>query len=707
MTLISDPVVKRDHDDKVSGRAVYLCDYPPEGILTGKLLRSKYAKARILGVDVPELPEGYVYADARDIPGDNNVSMVCDDTPVFTRETAEYIGDVIGIIAGPDPEIAEKLVSQCQVHYEELEPVLDMEKSEDFFFDYSYGKGDVDKAFAEADHVFTETLRTGHTEQAYMETQSMMAQPEADGSMCIHGSLQCPFYVKNALKRVLGLPADKVHVFQDITGGAFGGKEGFPSILGAQAAVAANKAKAPVRCVFDRREDIEFTSKKHPSVSVYKAAVKDGKITAMDIDVKFNAGAYTTLTPVVLQRGIICASGVYNVENLRVRGRAVKTNSVPNGAYRGFGGPQTFFTVETFVSHIAKKLGVDVIEFKKANLCKQGDLTSTSGKYHFRVPLPEMIREVDEAVGYTQKRREYSQPQSGRYRKGIGMALCFHGAGFTGSAEKDIIKAVARLHKYSDGSVEILISNTDMGQGLHSTVPKIAAKELNLPYGKIKMKLPDTDRVPDSGPTAASRSMMVVGELVRRASIKLREKWIDGEEQVVEEQFKQPEFMIPFTLANFHGDAYPTYAWAVNAVEVELDTLTGLTKVTDACGSFEVGTPIDENIVVGQMEGGFLQSLGCACIEHIGYDSKGRIRNNSFSDFLIPTAKDVPHMKAMLHVVEYPNGPYGAKGAGELPAVCAPAAYINAVEQALGEITEISYAPISAENICEILAKEA
>ena len=524
--------------------------------------------------------------------------------------------------------------------------------------------------------------------------------------MFVHGSLQCAYYVHTALMQALGCGPDEVHVLQDVTGGGFGGKEDFPSILGCQAAVAARKAGAPVRCVFDRREDLEFTPKRHPSLCTYRAAVKDGRVTALDIEVLFNAGAYTTLSAVVLQRGVICASGVYNIPNLHVHGKAMKTNTVPSGAYRGFGAPQTFFAVEMLMDHIAKDLGEDSLDFKERHLVKQGDPTSTSGIYHFPVPLPAMIDEVDAACDFRRKHREYALPQSGRFRRGIGMSMYFHGAGFTGSGERDIIKAVCRLLKRADGTVEILAANGEIGQGLRTTFPKIVANELGLPLDKVFYEHPDTARVPDSGPTVASRSLMIVGELLRRCAVRLKEEWRDGEEQVVEEHFREPDFMIPFYLDKFQGDAYPTYAWGVNAIEVEVDTYTGLTRILGAYGSFDVGTPMDEGIVLGQMEGGFLQGIGYASMESMSYDSRGRIRSNSFSDYLIPTAADVPNLKCMLHVEKYPDGPYGAKGAGELPLVGAPGAYVEAMEQALGGRVRLHHAPFTPEDAMKVIAKE-
>lgn len=707
MEKISQPVVKKDHTPKMSGRSVYVGDYPGDGVLVGKLLRSKLAKAKLLGVELPPLPEGYFYVDKSDVPGDNNVNIVMDDTPVYARDTVEYIGEPIGMVVGPDEKIVDQILSHIKVEYQELEPTLDLRKADTVFFDYTYGKGDVEKAFAGADKVYQEEFTTGYQEQAYLEPQGMMAEPEENGHMFIHGSMQCIYYVHGAVMRALGCGPDEVHILQDVTGGGFGGKEAFPSILACQVAVAARKANAPVRCIFGRREDLEFTSKRHPSLCTYRAAVKDGHITAMDIDVKFNGGAYTTLSAVVLQRGIICANGVYNIENLRVRGRALKTNTTPSGAYRGFGAPQTFFAVEMLMDHIAQDLKLDSLEFKEVHLVKQGDATSTSGSYHFPVPLPAMIDEVDAACQFRKKHKEYAKPQTGRYRKGIGMSLFFHGAGFTGSGERDHIKAVCKLHKHPDGTVEILAANGEIGQGLRTTFPKIVAQELDLPLEKVYYNHPDTARAPDSGPTVASRSLMVVGELLRRAAVKLRTQWKNGEDQIVEERFKEPDFLIPFHLEQFQGDAYPTYAWAVHAIEVELDTYTGLSKILGAYGSFDVGTPADYNIVMGQMEGGFLQGIGYASIEQMDYDGAGRIRNRSFSDYLIPTAVDVPNLQCMLHVEPYPDGPYGAKGAGELPLVGAPGAYVEAVEQALGHGVKLHHAPFTAQDALTVIGKEA
>ncbi|HWQ42276.1 MAG TPA: xanthine dehydrogenase family protein molybdopterin-binding subunit [Desulfosporosinus sp.] len=699
METISKSVKKKDHESKVSGRALYVDDHIMDDMLYGRLLHSVKAKARLVNIILPELSEGYFIVDKNDVTGLNRVHIVLDDTPVYAEDTVEYIGEPILMVVGPNFKEVERILNEIVVVYEEQDPLLDMRKSDTAFFNYNYEKGDIEKALQEADRVFIETFQTGYQEQAYIETQGMIAYPH-DGRMTVRGSMQCPYYVLGAVSKALGYNDQDVQIIQDVTGGGFGGKEAFPSILACQIAVAAKKANKPVKVIFDRREDMEFTSKRHPSISTYKVAIKDNEITGMDIDVIFNSGAYTTLSSVVLQRGLICASGAYRIDNLRVAGRAVKTNTVPCGAYRGFGAPQTFFAVEMVMDHVAKEMGLDSLELKEKYMVKQGDATSTSGEYHFHVPLPEMIQQINELTDYRAKRKLYKN-QTGRYRKGIGMSMFFHGCGFTGSGERDHIKAVAKLRKNADDTVDILASNTDMGQGLKTTFCKIVADTLGILYDQVSYNNPDTDRVPDSGPTVASRSVMIVGELLKRAAERLKQEWKTGEEQVSEEHFVEPDFVIPFSIEEFKGDAYPTYSWSVNAIEVEVDTLTATTKILGAWGIFDVGVPIDTNIILGQMQGGFLQGIGYASMEQMDYNDQGRIRNNSLSDYSIPTAVDVPNLVTKIMNNPYTHGPYGAKGAGELPLVGAAPAYVEAMENALG--VNLTKAPFTTEDTMKAL----
>jgi CO/xanthine dehydrogenase Mo-binding subunit len=699
MEAIKRPARRRDHDDKVSGRTRYTDDIQSDDLLCGKLFRSGVARAKIRSVHIPELPDGYLIVDHRDVTGDNQVHIVLDDTPVFAAQTVEFVGDPILMVVGPDERVVDRILAEIQVDYEELPAELDPMTAKTAFFQYKVEKGDVDRAFSQADRVFDETFTTGHQEHVHLETNAMIAE-WSKGRVTVRGSLQCPFYVHRAVQKALGCADGDINVVQEATGGAFGGKEDYPSILGCQVAVAAAKAKASVKVVFSRQEDIAYTPKRHPSVCRYQVAVKDGRVTAMDISVVYDAGAYTTLSAVVLQRGSICANGVYNVPNLRVSSRAAKTNSVPNGAFRGFGGPQTFFAVEMMMAHVAAALGEEPLDFKLRHACAQGDETSTQGRYHFPVPVPEIAARLDELSGYRAKRAAYRE-QTGRFRRGMGLSLVFHGCAFTGNGERDLIKAVVRVRGNADGTVDVFTANTEMGQGLDTTFPKLVAARLDIDPQNVRLEKPDTALVPDSGPTVASRSMMIVGELLRRAADRLREAWKPGETHTVEEHYRHPAYMIPFSLEEFKGDAYPDYSWSGNVVEVEVDCLTGVARTLGCWGVYDIGVPIDEAVCHGQMQGGMLQGIGYASMEQIGYNQHGVIRNDRLTDYMIPTSMDAPPLISDFVINPAEFGPMGAKGAGELPHVGVAPAYVLAMEQAVGQ--PLNKAPYTMQDALEAL----
>ena len=702
MGIVKEHLVKRDHFEKVSGQAQYVDDLQIPGLLHGKLLRSTVAKARIKSIKLPQLPAGYAVIDYKDIPGKNVVAIVDKDMPIFAVDRVEYISEPILLVVGENLKIIDKILKDIQVIYEEEIPTFNPLESDTVFYDYTYSKGQVEQAFKTADKIFEEKLHTGYQEQAYLECQGMVAESDGD-KVFVHGSMQCPFYLHNALKLALGITEDeKINVLFDFTGGAFGGKEDYPSVLACQTAVAAYKLKRPVKIVLERREDISTTSKRHPCYMTYRTALKNNKIVGLDIDVTYDGGAYKTLSMVVLQRGLIGACGVYTIDNLKVHGRAVKTNTVPNGAFRGFGGPQTFFGMEMHMEHLALELGVAPLELKERYMAKQGDATSTCGVYHDHIAFPEMLAKIDAMSEYRKKYAAYTgQAQTGRYRKGIGISLVYHGCGFTGNGERDIIKSKLKVLKHADGTIEILSANTDMGQGLKTTFTEIVMHILGVRPEQVIFVNPQTLKVPNSGPTVASRSMMVVGKLLERACLRLKADWQPGKEQLIEENYVHPDCLIPFTLdPMMHGDAYPTYSWSVNVVEVKVDTLTGMTDVLGAYGVYDVGVAIDEEIVKGQMEGGLLQAIGYGGMEQMSA-FKGKIRNNNLSDYIIPTASDVEHLEVALVDNPYPYGPFGAKGAGELPCVGGAPAYVAAVENALG--CRLYHTPVSMEDIIDEL----
>ena len=700
MRDISESVKKKDHDEKTSGQSIYIADMKFDGMLYGVIVRSTISYGKIKKIIMPKMKDGYEVVEGKDVSGENLLRVITSEQPIFTDDIVRYIGEGILMITGPDKEQVENYSKQVEIEYEEFEGVLKIDNATEKAAAYDYTKGGPKESFNKAARVIEETFYTGYQEQAYLEPQGAIGIYE-NGKSIIYGSMQCPYYVKNAVMQAMGLEEDKVQIIQAVTGGGFGGKEDYPSLLACQVAVAAKKTGHPVQLILNRREDLAVTPKRHPAKLEYKVALdENNKITAINADITLDAGAYAGLSSVVLQRSIIAACGIYTIENLYITGSAMLTNTVPNGAYRGFGAPQSFFAIETLMNHIAKKLNANPLEFKKEYMINQGDKTSTNGEYHHHVPLLEMLDNIEEMCDYSKKYSDYEKMQGGRYRKGIGMSLFLHGCGFTGAAEKEIIKSVVKLVKYEDDTVEILASNTDIGQGLKTTFSKIVSQVLEIPLDKIKISNPDTDRVPNSGPTVASRSLMIVGKLLERASKRMKKQWKEGETFTIEEHYQHPD-MIPWDIEKFQGDAYPTYSYGINVVELEMDTLLATTTLLGVWGVYDVGKVIDNTIMKGQAEGGMLQGIGYGSIEKME-NVNGIIRQASMTDYIIPTSNDTVPFEIEFIDNPYEGGPFGAKGAGELTLIGTAPAYEAAVEQAAGK--DMYEIPVTPEKLMEVLS---
>ena len=724
MNDISKPVIRKDHADKISGRAKYVSDYRCAGdggeLLVGRLLRTGKAHAEILNVTVPELPENYYYIDGRDAPRNVAYYPLNDTEPLLSKEEAErlknsmplfadkvseYAGQPVGLIVGPEEVVVRELVSACGIEYRELPAVVRLEEADEALTHYERTLGNPEAAFLEADFVYEETFSTGRQYQAYLETQGVIAEPESDGRILIHGSMQCPFTVQSSVAYTLDCEAEKIHVRQDALGGAFGGKEDFPALLAPQAAVAVKKTGKAVRLTLDRSEDVQFNFKRHPSFTRVKAAVKDGRVTAMDVDAKLDTGAFLVSGGDVALRFFTTFPGVYSIPNLHVEVRAMKTNTPPTGAFRGFGGPQSLFAMDMVMAHIADELKTDDLEFRKMHMAAKGKCTPTGGEYKYDVPLPKMIEMAETSVAYSKKRKKNFAMSGGRLNHGIGMALGVHGCPIGGSVEWELVQPKVRIRKNTDNTVDIFTAQTELGQGVRTTFCKIAAQTLGIPYEQVHAFYPDSDETSDTGVTAASRSIVCVGKTLEDAALELRRIWKDGEAQEVTAQYQKPENAADYNLKTFNGNQYNDYSWSVVVVEVVVDIFTGDVKITNAHGIYNVGTPIDENILTGQMEGGLLQGLGYSAMERIVIGNNGKMFNTSFADYHVPTAVDIPHLSVEFERSEYPEGPSGAKGAGELPLVGVAAAYARAVEQALGKVrpVKVNHVPFVPEDVLNIL----
>ena len=345
---IGSSIPRIDASEKISGLAAFIADLRWDGMIYARTLRSTEPRARIKAIEIPELPPDYFIVDRRDVPGKNRVKMPANDFPFFAEEVVNYIGEPILLVVGPEKEMISRILSEISVQYEELEPIYTLEQAEsgqvapiygenNLFAEYSFSYGKPERLLDLKEHgsnltIFTDEYRTGYQEHVYLEPQGVVGL-YADDRITVYGSMQCPYYVKNALIEGFGWDEGRVRVVQSTTGGAFGGKEEFPSLIAGHVAFAAYKTQRPVQLVFDREEDILCTTKRHPSVVRFRTAVDQSRsIKAMSVDILLDGGAYAGLTSVVLQRAIFSAAGVYRIPAVKVHGRAFATNTVPTGA---------------------------------------------------------------------------------------------------------------------------------------------------------------------------------------------------------------------------------------------------------------------------------------------------------------------------------------------------------------------------------------
>lgn len=693
MSNISKAIKKVDSEEKMAGKAKYINDISYDDMLYAMTLRASEPKGEIVNIEYPKIPKGYTIVDYNDIPGNNFVKIIFEDMPIFAEKEIKYYGEPISLVVGENKAIIQDIINNTHVTYNVKTPTY---KLNDSVIHYEFEKGNAKKIFNKAKKIIKFDYSTGYQEHVYIEPQGLIGLYEFNKTSII-GSMQCPYYIKNAVMQALNCDENGVRVKQATTGGAFGGKEEFPSLIACQIAIAVNKIKKPIKLIYDREEDMEFTTKRHPSNINLSAVIGDNnEIQAIKAYVALDSGAYIGLSGVVLQRAMIASSGVYTVDNIEVTGDVFETNTVPNGAFRGFGAPQMMFAIEMFIHHIANELKIDPLILRNKYLAKQNDATSTGGKFRDVIIMDEMINKVMKISDYKRKLSEYSK--EGNYN-GIGMSWFLHGCGFTGSGEQNHIKALVKLRKEKNNHVTILVAAVDMGQGIQTTMKKIVANILQLPIENIIYNNPDTDLVPDSGPTVASRTIMIVGGLVAQAAKLLKEQWVDGKEITIEKRYKQPKH-IKWDEDKLHGDAYPAYSWGVNVVEVKVNRETYQVELTGVYEVYDVGKAIDERIVLGQAEGGVLQGISYGSLE-VMKNVNGRIQQKNITDYIIPTSCDSVSIETVLMDNPYILGPYGAKGAGELTLIGGAPAVALAIENAINRrVTKI---PVTPEYIMELI----
>ena len=685
---------------KVTGRARYLDDLDAPGAWHGVTVRSKvpHGVLEALELDPAFDWSRVVVATAADIPGKNVIALIEDDQPALVPIGGRvmHVDEPLALVAAPTRQLAFAAAKAIRPRIRALPAIFTVDDSlartqllygtDNVFKQFMVRKGHADDAaleaaFARAAHVIEGVYQTSAQEQMYIEPQAMMADWR-DGRCHIVGSMQCPYYVHKAMKALLGVDGEGVVITQSVTGGGFGGKEEYPSMIAAHAALLARRAGRPVKIVYDRSEDIAATTKRHPARTRHRLAIDArGEICAIDVDCVMDGGAYLTLSPVVLSRGVLHAAGPYRCPVVRIRGRVVATNHPPHGAFRGFGAPQTTFPYERQIEKLAHHLGEDPIALRKRLALRSGDTTATGQVLGASVGTDEVFAALEKLAGPAPAR------DGGHVRRGRGVVFYFHGAGFTGSGEQRLAGR-ATVAATPAGRYEVRASSTDMGQGATTMFTQIAAQALGVDPSLVDVIDPSTDRVPDSGPTVASRTCMVVGGLVDQAAKMVRAHLAAlgpaaaGVAHAETVQYAPPPG-IAWDDETYTGAAYPVFGWAACLVDVSVDVDTYEVHVDRCLQVVDVGKAINPSIVKGQIDGGTLQALGWALLENVVY-REGRVANANMTNLIVPTFADAPEIETVLVEVPYPFGPSGAKGVGEIPMDGPAAAVANAVEDALG-----------------------
>ncbi len=741
VTSLGKSVPRREGLAKVRGEAQFVDDLPREGVWFGATVRADVPHARLLQVALDDRFDWdrVVVVTAHDIPGENTAPVVQRDQPSLAENLIRYCGQPVALVAAPDHELLAAALEHIELHTAPLQPVFDIDDAlhrqvavygtDNVFRTIEITKGDAEAALGAADFVIEGEYHSGAQEHAYLEPQGIQAEWTGDG-VTIRGSMQCPFYLVHAIAGLLDLPQENVRVIPSFAGGAFGGKDDFPILLGGHAALLAWKARRSIRLIYEREEDMRYTSKRHPARIRHRTGfASDGRLLAMQIEIVLDGGAFSTMSPLVLSRAAIHAAGPYRCNDIHISARAVATNHPPRGAFRGFGAPQALFAVETHLDYCAGKLGIDVLDLRRKNLVRPGQTLATGQKLGDDASAAEVLERALRESNFVDRRVQYavynqqagSRRKAARFkRRGIGLALFMHGTGLSVHEEILFHSGVA-LRGNRDGSITALTSQVEVGQGTLTIVAQLAAYGLELPVACIRTELPDTNEHPDSGPMA-SRTATVIGGLLiaagRRFRIEVEKRHggplrdpnafqsavadlvaRDSLPMVREDYTPPPEMKWDEQL--HQGDAYPTYTWSCCVVALETNVLTGEVTVLDVTAVQDVGRVINPMLATGQVHGGVVQGLGWALSETIAWDH-GIMVNADLTDYAIPTASDAPPIRAIF--LEHPqrHAPHGAKGLGELPMEGPAPAVANALRNALGiDFTEVPLTPEIILPACE------
>ncbi|MGA2990807.1 MAG: xanthine dehydrogenase family protein molybdopterin-binding subunit [Candidatus Korobacteraceae bacterium] len=740
--ILGRPLPRIDSPDKVAGKALFAADIHVPGMLHLKALRSDRPHARILAIhteNAAAYPGVVAIFTSKDIPGVNRSGPGIKDQPVLCEDKVRRVGDAVALVAAETPEASEQAARLIEVEYEDLPGVFSPEdalapdaakihEAGNLLLEKALLKGDPEQALRDAEVVITNTYRTQMAEHAYLEPEAAVASC-CDGRVTVWMPSKYPHSDHRQIAGLLGFPVEKVRVILTTVGGGFGDKHCLSP--GYYAALASLKTGRPAKMVYEREESFAVSTKRHPFVIHYTTgATREGRITAVKIEITADTGAYASYGPVTLVRAMVHTAGPYDIANVSVKARAVYTNNPVAGAMRGFGVPQVVVAHESQVDILARMLNIDPFEIRLKNGLKPGSSTATGQRLDNSVGYPDTVRQVREEIA----KRE-TPVSSGSKRYGWGVASMYYGIGKTAGPNP----GTARIEVEESGDVVLYLGCGDMGQGSAATMVQIAAETLKLPVEAIRLTVGDTDRCSDSGPSSASRVTYIVGRAVQLAAEQLQQVLkrtaaellgtLPGNVAFDDRTFYRPDAPLrevsisevvksmkergvqaagqasfdPKTTAldpkTSQGDPYATYAFATQAALVAVDAETGEVDVLSIVASHDVGKAVNPLNVTGQIEGGVSMGLGYGLSEEVVVQ-QGGIRNPQFTDYIVPSAMDVPEIVSLIVESEEPTGPFGAKGVGEPALLPTAPAIMNAVAAATGiRVTQIPITPGTLLNL--------
>ena len=730
-------VFRNDSIAKVTGRAKYADDYTFHGMIHAVPVYTDSVHAEILSINVSqaEAVKGVrKVLTWKDVPGQIAYGQIEKDLYIFAKDKIRYHGDVIALVVADTREIALEASRLVQWELRELEPILDQEKAlgdnTNLVNDIHKGnkvahhhirRGDTEKAFAQCDLIVEREFRTPFVEHAYMEPECAFANPRADGVIELYGTFQHPFSARRFICAYLNRQFADFEVFSHPVGGSFGGKDDTASVIASRAALAASILKVPVKILYDREWSFRESYKRNPYIMRYKYGLtKEGEIKAINAYMLSESGAVTSTTPWSTWRSTAQCAGPYQVENVHTDVIGVATNNVFTGSMRGFGLPQVNFAVEQMMDICAEELNIDPIKIRRINMVRQGCETITGQKLNGHiVSMEEVMDKVITESGYSVNVKKNSQGQSDSDEYyGTGLAISYRGSSI-GAEGLDFAACI--INCQFDGSIILDTGIHENGQGAQSVMILALAKEFDVPLNRIKYTRSSTTSIPDSGTTVATRGTMMGISAIKKASIILKktirdtlcdefrcdpedirfenDKLIAGSYSLTWEEAMHKMFLhrtYPFAFGEYkaprvswndetgEGDAYFTYVYSCNVVELTVNKKTGKVKLLNITAGHDIGRAINEGMVKGQIYGGIAQGIGMALTEELKIE-KGKILNPNLNTYKIPKTKDIPEIKAIIIENEDRSTPSGVKGVGEPATELISAAISNAIYNATGK----------------------